>query len=712
VTFELQKLGRLTPAAFEMRVVNIGVHIISSSSTTSLSPSPSSVSLSPSLRLTADQLYVLGLGIKFIPFPRRFRESRMNMNLDFLKRRFRLKHFFLNKYAGERPEHMSPYYVPSTWNPDDEDEYNRSPWPSYFEAVRSQVLTQLATLKSRTFQPPCIRSALRELRVMAGLLPLNPADPLGQCRSDIVVQNADKNLGLVVMDVRAYDAEVRRQLADHRFYEQCEETIENSPDRIHHKLVTFVDTYRFELLQQQHGDTLVKWLREPPTSELTHPEFKVIPKVHKQPWAGRPIVPSHSSALARASRHLSILLMPVAVTLTRENGFTHVLRDSTELLLELDKLVLPRIKEAAPGEDDGVWLFTGDVSALYTNIPHNRCLATVRQLSTIRKPALPHYVYELTKLLFDNAYFKYQNLLFRQKEGFPMGTSCAPLLANYFLHHIEKELKDTLPQDRSNYPLRVYRFIDDIFGIWIGKKATLEHWLNVEWCRIYSPLKVTWSISAHVVEYLDLHISKGARYRASAILDTATHQKLLNRYLYIPQMSFHPQHVYAAWIRAELLRYLRNSSTEDGFYKIRDLFISRLLSRGYRPKFIASIFSKVSYTDRPQLLHVAQARLTYWRDPDNHGNGPAPPPIVLRVTDAPNTHARHFGSALTPALKPTPNAGGEVVKYHADKPTATQRDLESVFHEGRPRIARARAPNLANLLIRSRVPALPPELLM
>ena len=49
---------------------------------------------------------------------------------------------------------------------------------------------------------------------------------------------------------------------------------------------------------------------------------------------------------------------------------------------------------------------------------------------------------KVTESLVDNIYLKFGGQLFRQTVGVPMGTNCAPLLADLFLYSYENEFLD------------------------------------------------------------------------------------------------------------------------------------------------------------------------------------------------------------------------------------------------------------------------------
>jgi hypothetical protein len=72
---------------------------------------------------------------------------------------------------------------------------------------------------------------------------------------------------------------------------------------------------------------------------------------------------------------------------------------------------------------------------------------------------------EMLGFLIDNIFFG--NQIFQQTVGIPMGTNCAPLLAELFLYYYEVEFIQKLLHEK-NKPLAVafnstFRYIDDIY---------------------------------------------------------------------------------------------------------------------------------------------------------------------------------------------------------------------------------------------------------
>ena len=149
-----------------------------------------------------------------------------------------------------------------------------------------------------------------------------------------------------------------------------------------------------------------------------------------------------------------------------------------------------------------------DFENLYTNIPHQKL-----------KQKIKHFVFKIFELkdakfittnskrayftktrskvnvscnngvlvswinyIIDNAYISYNGELFRQIIGIPMGTSCAPYLANLFLHVYEYEyLKQLVENDNLDIAKKLqnlYRYQDDCLSL-NDSNLFHEHYSNI-----------------------------------------------------------------------------------------------------------------------------------------------------------------------------------------------------------------------------------------
>ena len=112
---------------------------------------------------------------------------------------------------------------------------------------------------------------------------------------------------------------------------------------------------------------------------------------------------------------------------------------------------------------------------------------------------------EWTNYLIDNVYIKVGSKVYRQTVGIPMGTDCAPQLANLFLFHYEYSYMKILMKKNICVAKKfndTIRYIDDLLTVNNSK-------FEKEICNIYPPeltLKRT-SESERNLSYLDISIS-------------------------------------------------------------------------------------------------------------------------------------------------------------------------------------------------------------
>ena len=114
---------------------------------------------------------------------------------------------------------------------------------------------------------------------------------------------------------------------------------------------------------------------------------------------------------------------------------------------------------------------------------------------------------KLINIVIDNSYIYYHNVVYRQVIGIPMGTNCAPFLANIFLHVYEYEYLSNLVSngdiETAKNLSRTFRYQDDCVSI-NDNDIFKNHYSN-----IYPPemvLKCT-NVSKATCTFLDTRIS-------------------------------------------------------------------------------------------------------------------------------------------------------------------------------------------------------------
>ena len=120
----------------------------------------------------------------------------------------------------------------------------------------------------------------------------------------------------------------------------------------------------------------------------------------------------------------------------------------------------------------GAFLVTMDVTSLYTNLPHNEGINAVAKFLEVDDPTFisTRVILKFLSLILNlnNFIFNDENIL--QIKGCAMGSKCSRSYADIFMVSFEKDL--IYPLITNKY-LCYYRFVDDIFMIWIGSEQEL-----------------------------------------------------------------------------------------------------------------------------------------------------------------------------------------------------------------------------------------------
>ena len=120
--------------------------------------------------------------------------------------------------------------------------------------------------------------------------------------------------------------------------------------------------------------------------------------------------------------------------------------------------------------------------------------------------------------LLDNIYIRFGAKLYRQIVGIPMGTNCAPLVADPFLYCYERDFMDSLNHDNQADVIEAFnstsRYLDDLLNI---DNPYFEGMVN----QIYpSELQLNKAnISDTEAPFLDLHLSVANGFVSSKIYD-------------------------------------------------------------------------------------------------------------------------------------------------------------------------------------------------
>ena len=172
----------------------------------------------------------------------------------------------------------------------------------------------------------------------------------------------------------------------------------------------------------------------------------------------------------------------------------------------------------------------------------------------------------MLEFLIDNIFVSFGGTLFQQVVGIPMGTNCAPLLADLFLYSYESEFLQKLVKDKKIHEARAFnftfRYIDDVLSIKLEVKETTD--------------------TASSASFLDLYLE----FDDSGQLSTKIYDKRDDfnfKIINFPNMcsNIPASPAYGVYI-SQLIRYARASSNYSDFLKRHLHLRNRLLDQGYK----------------------------------------------------------------------------------------------------------------------------------
>ena len=498
---------------------------------------------------------LLACGAKFIPTPRVASACDIGQAFDTFARSTHLRLYF-----GDTPmdKHTRQFRVPNPgWQLPRHirDSVEHRNLAAHLSLLKQRLLSSYERAHrfastSRKFRR---NVSIAEMRVLRSL----------RASRELVIKPADKNLGLCVMSINWYVAEGLRQLRAGN-YEQIRDF---SMAAMLAKMDDFL---------RAHGRSMnyseARWLRhQRATGQFRLAVFYMLPKLHKDPIKGRPIVASRAWVFTPLSVWIAYHLNRVLETCDT------VLPSTASIITKLRSFTNPL--------DGDVYLVTADASDMYNNIPVDQAILAVGAL-LLRRNFSRQLVAAITaglELVLNNNFFTFDSDTYRQTAGIAMGTPCAPPLAQLFVAELEEALRASLGQQ---WPALYVRYIDDGFAIFKGCRSQLDSF-TAALQAMHPNLRWTFNVSQKAVAFLDLTIWIGQDRR----LGYSVHSKAFNAFQYIPSSSFHDPSVARGWILTELFRIRRNSSTELARLYASLKFFKRLRKRGYMPDFLSGVFA-------------------------------------------------------------------------------------------------------------------------
>lgn len=508
------------------------------------------VVLAKNFQISRHQYSLLAKGLSFIPAPDIGMDQKAQLQLDIQNyhRKIKLATYF--RFSNTNTEEILPFVGTSNWTPSN---YDLPP------EVQTLIEEDLKTFNDhyKSFQEKSNISleetqALRELKHT----------------KHIVIKPADKGSAVVILSREAYIMEVERQLNDTEYYKQLEKPIymETVP-----MIATILDTLKKKKFINSKQRQYLMGNLQP-----RERRFYILPKIHKDPnkWTvpyelppGRPIVSDCGSETYFTAEYLDYYLNPLS---TKHPAYV---RDTSHFLDIVNSLTIP----------SDFYFFSMDVDSLYTNIPIQDGIECVKNILK-KYPDAKRPDQELIQLLEINLTrndFMFNDKYYLQIKGTAMGKKFAPAYANIFMANWEEEALSKCEKKPACY----LRYLDDIWGIWMGSREEFEEFVGV--LNSHDPsIKLKTEINDRSIDFLDTTVFKGENFHINSKLDVKVHFKNTDTHALLHKKSFHPSHTFRGIVKSQLLRFKRICTKEEDFMEAVKVLFKVLRTRGYSRTFL------------------------------------------------------------------------------------------------------------------------------
>ena len=375
-----------------------------------------------------------------------------------------------------------------------------------------------------------------------------------------------------------------------------------------------------EVILSNHKSVLSSFGISTKDCDLDLPSLYWMPKLHKNPYKQRFIAGSSKCSTKPLSVVLTSILTTIKVglqkyceTIYSRNGINQlwILKNSKELLETLQANSYASVNS----------IKTYDFSTLYTTIPHGKLKSRIKDIiwqafnyrngnkryeyivvnftSTYfvknHTDAKNKYseadVVKMLEFLIDNIFVEFGGHIFQQVVGIPMGTNCAPLLADLFLYSYEAEfIQDLIKSGKRQLAKSfssTFRYIDDVISLNNPKFGDYINDIYPEELEIKDTTD-----AVNQASYLDLLLQYDDDHR----LQVKLYDKRDDFNFTIVNFPFLCSNIpqspaYGVYV-SQLVRYARASSLYDDFLMRSRLLTMRLLKQGYIRNRLITTFKK------------------------------------------------------------------------------------------------------------------------
>jgi len=455
------------------------------------------------------------MGLKFTPTPEQSNSNEIDDDLSNFFRKIRLReYYYQTNYTNDSVVKNSSNFCPPNGRNEALDNYIST----------TKILCSNALKEPKSIKHNISLEQRKALRSLAN-------------DKSIIIKEADKGGGIVIMNVDFYKKKILEMLDDNEYYQEIPTSNKNE---VFSKIKSLIN--KNGKLTKHEIDYLLKF--ESKTST-----FYGLPKIHKcqsiqkkckdfksryvevldpDDLAFRPIVAGPICETSRLSSLADQLLKPFLTLIPS------YVRDDIDFLNFIPKQVSDQTK-----------LVSFDIVSLYTNIPHDLGIEAISYWLS-KNPELlgsrfdKMFIIESLKIILENNIFVFNNKYYNQRKGTAMGTKVAPTYATLVLAYLETILYKRLQEEDNAFALYVKqnwkRYLDDCFIFWerpIEDLIRFEKILN----SLHKDIQFKMQVSDTELPFLDILLIKKDKHIITDIFYKVTDSKQ-----YLNFSSCHPKH--------------------------------------------------------------------------------------------------------------------------------------------------------------------------
>ena len=530
--------------------------------------------------------------MKFCPTPRYFSKEEYKADQKDVARKINLSYAFRKNTTTTDGSLIKP---PSN---------KVAPKPT--DAHLSLLLKQIECMEPTEINPSGGTGSRKPYKNQNNIIPPLYSELDKLIQSDLVIKEADKGSGVVLMDPEYYNSGILKMLEDQVYIKEDMDCA-----TLTQRVQSFIKPFSINLTKNEF-EAIYK-------QESQLATFYGLPKIHKSSEIKEATqIAAGSSEVIHCNQPKDLKFRPIV---SCQMCPTKSLSDM------LDKILRPFVKKVKFRLQD-TWdflrslptdkvpedtiLVTADITALYTNIS-----------TEMGKLAISHYLDKYPELLpprlskslvinayefcQNNLYFDYGGQTYRQVDGTGMGRIYAPSLADlkqgYDEILLEEKLHSKISEESFLYFNSSYRrYLDDVWLMWrlewLQSLDIIAETMNSIDPKIKFTFETSQASDDNSIPFLDLRVSA-----SRGNIDTDMYSKPTDTFNYTPFNSAHPCHVVRN-IPYCLAKQVRGIVSKEAMISTRMEELSeRLKAKKYPKKLIEDAISSAMNLERTAILH-------------------------------------------------------------------------------------------------------------